>query len=121
MEPSEGVTWLLEMTREMSREAETWELFAVTWKAMGFEFDENLMKRVRTHSRMLSLFLSEVKKHLVPKGVRISAADLTQWTAKFERVQKTHGVLMPLFRRESDKFASQFKDAGAAWAPVRDE
>lgn len=121
MEPSEGVTWLLQMTREMAKDAEHWQLFAVTWKAMGFEFDDNVMRRLRAHHRMLALFLADVRKQLVPKGTKITAADLAAWTTKFERLQRTHGQLIPLFKRESERFASEFKDAGAAWAPADDD
>lgn len=118
MQPSEGVTWLLQMSREMSIEAQTWELFAVTWKAIGFAFGENGLKRVRAHARTVEQFLADVREELVPKGSKITAADLRHWTQRFERLQKAHGQLIAVFRSESDRFAVEFADAGAAWAPV---
>ncbi|HKZ60250.1 MAG TPA: hypothetical protein VJ547_10475 [Candidatus Thermoplasmatota archaeon] len=118
MEPSEAVTWLMQMTREMTLEAQQWDYFALTWKAMGFSFDENLRKRVKTHGRMLGLFMNDLKKNVVPKGTRINVEDLSEWTAKFERLQKTHGQLIPLFKREAERFGTVFKDAGAGWSAV---
>ena len=118
MEPSEAVTWLMQMTREMTLEAQQWEYFAMTWTALGFDFDANVRKRVRAHSRMLSVFMGDLKRQVVPKGTRISIGDLGAWTAKFERLQKVHGQLIPGFRREADRFGAAFKDAGEAWAPA---
>ncbi len=120
MEPSEAVTWLMQMTREMTLEAQQWDFFALTWKAMGFAIDENLRKRVKAHGRMLSIFMTDLKKNVVPKGTRISVDDLSEWTEKFERLQKTHGQLIPLFKREAERFGSTFKDAGAQWSAVEE-
>lgn len=108
------------MTREMSIETQSWELFALTWKAMGFPFDDNTLKRVRAHARMLGLFQTEVKDELVPKGTRISAADLAAWTVRFGRLQKVHAQILPAFRKECDRFGSEFKDAGALWPQVEE-
>jgi hypothetical protein len=112
LQPSEGVTWLLQMSREMSLEMQMWDLFASTWKAMGFAFDENMRRRTRTHGRMLSGFYEDVRQQLVPKGNAISGGDLKRWTAKFDRLQRTHGQLLPALRRERDRFMKEFK-AGA--------
>lgn len=110
----------MQMEREMTIEAQQWDYFAITWKAMGFPFDEDLRKRLKAHGRMLGLFMNDLKKHVVPKGPRINMDDLSEWTEKFGRLQKTHGQLIPLFKREADRFASAFRDAGSMWSPVQD-
>ncbi len=100
------------MSREMSLETQMWELFASTWKAMGFAFDGNLRRRTGTHGRMLSGFYEEVRQQLVPKGNAISETDLKRWTAKFDRLQRTHGQPMRALRRERDRFVKDFKAGG---------
>jgi hypothetical protein len=121
LEPSEGVTWLLQMAREMSIETQSWDLFAVTWKAMGFTFEESTLKRIRAHARQVGLFQNEVRDDLVPKGTRITALDLDAWIVRFGRLQKVHAQLIPAFRRESERFTAQFAEAGAVWSTVGDE
>ena len=106
------------MSREMSLEAQVWDLFAVTWKGMGFAFDDNVLRRSRTHGRMIGAFYEDVRRQLVPKGTRISAADLRRWTAKFDRLQRTHAQLLPALRKERDRFVKEFKAGGAEWDPV---
>jgi hypothetical protein len=109
MNAAEGVTWLLQMAREMSIEAQQWKFFAVTWKALGFPFNEALHKRLRAHATMLEHFMADAKHELVPKAATLGAAELSRWTTKLGKLQKTHGDLVAQFRDE----ASDFEDAKA--------
>jgi len=106
VEAAAGVTWLLQMGREMSIEAQQWEFFTITWKAMGFPFDNGLRRRISAHGRMLDFFLSDAKSNLVPRAGRIGIAELGEWSTRLGKLQKTHGQLIPLFRRESERFAA---------------
>jgi hypothetical protein len=104
MNAAEGVTWVLQVSREMSIEAQQWKFFAVTWKAIGFPFDEALHKRLRAHAQMLEHFLAEAKSGLVPKAATLPAGELSRWTARLARLQKTHGDLLGQFRDEAEAF-----------------
>lgn len=104
MNASEGVTWLLQMARDMSVEAQQWKFFAVTWKALGFPFNEALHKRLRAHATMLEHFLADTKKDLVPRAATLGPAELNRWTVKLGRLQKTHGDLLAQFRDEAEDF-----------------
>ena len=104
MDASEGVTWLLQMAREMSVEAQQWKFFAVTWKALGFPFNEALHKRLRAHATLLEHYLADTKRELVPRAGTLTAAELARWSAKLAKLQAAHGDLVAQFRDEADDF-----------------
>lgn len=92
------------MARDMSIEAQQWQFFAITWKAVGFPFNEALHKRLRGHAHMLEVFLAEAKTDLVPKAAVLTAGEMARWTAKLGRLQKVHGDLVAQFRDEAEAF-----------------
>ena len=104
MQATEGVTWVMQMSREMSIEAQQWKFFAVTWKAIGFPFSDTLHKRLRAHAQMLEQFMAETKTGLVPRAATLPSGELAKWTAKLARLQKTHGDLLGQFRDEAEAF-----------------
>ena len=104
MNAAEGVTWLLQMARDMSIEAQQWQFFAITWKAVGFPFNEALHKRLRAHAKMLEVFLAEAKSDLVPRAASLTPSEMARWAAKLGRLQKTHGDLVAAFREEAEEF-----------------
>jgi hypothetical protein len=104
MQAAEGVTWVLQMAREMSIEAQQWKFFAVTWKAIGFPFNESLHKRLRAHAQLLEHFIAETKTGLVPRAAALPAGELSKWTAKLAKLQRTHGDLLAQFRDEAEAF-----------------
>jgi hypothetical protein len=118
MNPAEGVGWLMQMSREMSLQMNTWRLFAVTWNAFGFRFNGNLQTRVQAHSKRVSQFTQDVNRSLVPRASRITATELIQWTKRFEQVQKTYGVLLDQFWEEAERFANEHGDAAGGWEVV---
>jgi hypothetical protein len=104
---AEGVTWLLQMAREMSIEAQQWRLFATTWKAMGFPFNEALRRRLKVHARALEVFMADVKADLVPRAANLGASELARWTTRLGRLQSQHAALLADFRREADDFEDE--------------
>ena len=104
MNTPEGVTWLLQMAREMSIEAQQWRFFAVTWRTMGFAFDEGLFKRLRAHAKALEEYLANAKGDLVPRAANLTPSDISKWAARLARLQRAHGELVHQFRAEAEEF-----------------